>query len=122
MGRTCYSRWWCGFQVDSLHRLAQVVAAADQVAKVFACHLGLCSELACLLFLGLELLDVSLEANANVVGWAFESSADFRADAQSVLVGVINGCQLLRQLCAESVRKRLWNRGQDVGYSDGNCK
>jgi hypothetical protein len=92
VGRAFDGCWWCGFQVDSLNRLAQVVAAADQVAKVLARNLSLCLELACLLFLRLELLDVPLETDTDVVRRSFESSSNLRTDAQSVLVGVVDGC------------------------------
>jgi hypothetical protein len=74
-----------------LHRLAQVVAAADQVAKVFARNLSLGLELACLLFLVLQLLDVPLETDADVVRGSFECTSDLRADSQSVLVSIVDG-------------------------------
>jgi len=99
----------CGFKVDPLHRLAQVIATADQVAKVFAGDFSLSLELGRLLLLVLELLDVSLETDADIVCRTLEGTTDLRADAKCVLVCVVDGCKLLRELCAESVGQRLWH-------------
>ena len=83
---------WCSFQIDSLDSLAQIVAAADEVAKVFSSHFSLRLDLGRLLLLELELLDISLQADADVVGGTLECAADLGADTKSVRVGVVNRC------------------------------
>lgn len=82
-------------EVDALDRLAQVVAAADEVAKVLTSGFGCLLELARLLLLLLQLLDVALQAGAHVVGGSLECAANLRADAQRVLVCVVDGGELL---------------------------
>jgi hypothetical protein len=96
-----------GFEVDALHRLAQIVAAADEVAKVLVGDFGLELEFARFLLLQLQLLDVALQTDAYIVGRALESAPDLGADAQRVLVRVVDGSELLGQLRAQAVRERL---------------
>lgn len=81
----------CGLEVDSLDRLLQVVAVAHEVGKVLLRDLGFDPEFARLFFLLLQLLDVALQTDANVVCGALEGAADLRADAEGVLVGVVDG-------------------------------
>lgn len=78
-------------KIDALHGLLEVVALAHEVAEVLVRNFGLYLELACLLPLLLQLLDVALQADADVVGGTFQCAADLRADAESVLVGVVDG-------------------------------
>ena len=70
--------------------LAQIVAAADEVAEVFASHFGLRLDLGCLLLLKLELLDVPLQANADVVSRSLQCASDLRADTKSIRMGVVD--------------------------------
>jgi hypothetical protein len=91
-------------QVDSLNSLAQIIAAADKVAKVLASDFSLGLEFGSLLFLVLEVLDVALETNAHIVCGTLESTSNLRADAKGVLVSVVDSCQLLGQLRAQSMR------------------
>ena len=53
-------RWWARLQINSLDGLAQVVAAADEITEVLASHFSFHLDLASLLFLELQLLNVSL--------------------------------------------------------------
>jgi hypothetical protein len=110
MGRSSDRCWWSSFEIDSLNSLAQVVAAANEVTKVFAGDFCLHPKFSRLLFFVLQLLNVPLKTNANIVRWTLESASNFRADAQGVLVCVVNGGQLLGQLRAQSVRERLGHR------------
>jgi len=73
-----------------LDRLAQVVAAADKVAKVLACNFSFRLELGCLLLLELELFDVPLQTDAYIVSRAFECAPNLGADAKGVGVCVID--------------------------------
>jgi hypothetical protein len=87
--RTTNNRW-CSLQIDSLDSLAQIVAAADEVAKVLPSHFSLRLDLGRFLLLELELLNVSLQTDADVVGGALECAADLGADTKSVRVGVVD--------------------------------
>ena len=71
----------CGLKIDPQHALSQVVAVADKVAKVLSSNFCFASEFARLFSLELKLFDVSLKANADVVGWTLERTADLGADA-----------------------------------------
>jgi hypothetical protein len=71
----------CSLEINSLDSLAQIVAAADEVAEVLARPFGLGPDLASLLFLELELLDVPLQTNTNVVSRALERAANLGTDA-----------------------------------------
>jgi hypothetical protein len=79
-----------------LNSLAQIVTTADEVTKVFASYFSLYLDFACLLLLELELLDIPLQTDANIVSGAFECATDLGADAESVRVGVVDSCKLLR--------------------------
>lgn len=100
-------RWRRSFEVDSLHCLLQVIAAANQVAKVLSRNFGIHLEFAGLLFLELQLFDVALQTNADIVCGALERTADFRADTKCILVGVVDGGELLGELGGEAVWERL---------------
>ena len=73
--------WWCCFQVHSQHRLAQIIAAADKVAKILVCYFSLDSDLVRLLLFELKLLDPPLQTNADVIGRAFECTVELGADS-----------------------------------------
>ena len=81
----------CSLQIDTLDCLAQVIAAADEVAKVFASYFSLRLNLGCLLLLKLELLHVPLQADTDIVGGAFERATDLGTDAKSVGMRVVDG-------------------------------
>jgi hypothetical protein len=83
------------FEVDTLHGLPEVVALANEVAEVLIGNFGLDSGFGCLFLLLLQPLDVALEADANVVCGALQCAANLGADAESVLVGVVDGRELL---------------------------
>lgn len=75
-------------------------------------------QLARLLLLELQLLDVALQPDLHVLGGALERAANLRADAQRVRVRVVDGGELRGELGAEAVREGLWDGGDDVGYAD----
>lgn len=63
-------------EIDSLHRLPEVVAGAHQVAEVLVRDFGFDLVLACRLLLLLQLLDVALQTDAHVVCGALECATD----------------------------------------------
>lgn len=106
--------WWGGFKIDALHALAEIVAAADQVVEVLASHFCLGPDLGRLFSLALQLLDVSLQANADIISRALECAANLGADAESIRVRVVDSCKLGGQLGVQSMGKRFRDRCQNV--------
>jgi hypothetical protein len=86
----------CSLKIDPQYTLAQVVAVADKVAEVLSGNFCFASELARLFSLELKLFDISLKADADVVGWALERTPDLGADSQRICVCVVDGGQLCR--------------------------
>jgi hypothetical protein len=65
-----------GLEIDSLHRLPEIVAGAHQVAEVLVRDIGFDLVLACRLLLLLQLLDVALQTDAHVVCGALECATN----------------------------------------------
>ena len=63
-------------EIDSLHRLPEIVAGADEVTEVLVRDFGFNLVLAGCLLLLLQLLDVALQADTHVVCRAFECATD----------------------------------------------
>jgi hypothetical protein len=80
---------WHTLQIDSLHTLSELIAVANQVAKVFPRYFGFCLEFTRFLLLNLELFNISLETNADLICRTLENTADLRADTQGVCVSVV---------------------------------
>lgn len=77
-------------QIHSLDPGANFSALAGQVAKVLPSNFALALHFACLLALFLQVLDVALQAFAQLVGGVFEGAADFGRDTGRVRVGVVD--------------------------------
>jgi len=114
---------WMTIEVDALHHAALAGAFPHQVAKVPERLVALGAHLERLVAAAAQLLDRVLEADAQRVGGDAQDLAHRARDPVAVDVDVVERRELVRNLGAEAVRKRVGDLVEDVkGCCDGYRK
>lgn len=109
-------------QINALNGVSDVVAFADEVAKVLASDLGLILELGRLLPLALKLFDAALQADTEFICGMLERLAHLGADARCIGMRVIEQFKLCCELGGKTTRERFRNGLQGIGDAETNCK
>jgi hypothetical protein len=105
-------------EIDCFDLVALMGASLGKIGKVFESVVTLLAHFERLVTSAAELLNGTLKANSQRVGWYIQNLTHRARDASAVRVDIVDGIELVRDLAAETMRQRVRDLVKDV---EGHC-